>query len=427
MFAIAEAILLGLSASTMLSATDLELAHTPRPLPSSHVHGKTPAEAFARMNKVLLRDGVRTAACDTMDHGALNGVFRRLHALRAPELDAIFKGAEDRRALHYDTLEYKDTLWDREAGLAAADAAHAAGGRAYNVTRDGKCAEAVMLYIHHLPAAARAQLAREADFALPLMPVALAPEEEQTAEYSRQTGCAACHVATKEPETPTVDCIGAPEKCPVWPEEFGAPFALHSSHPKVENASSYFYYKFHPGGEVQATLVDYTERCFPFVSAPNLFAAHPCKLLFIPTGIYLMQPSLGVDCCTFSSAVGAVPPNFLHAYTYKGTNVSAPDMYGNDVSCDYWEGPEGFKYWTVDHFDPLYHNRGHDILFQDGPTGVTWRWGNFDVSPQDDSLFHLPASADCTKTCSKLLSQDHHDALAAHVRIARMGRGDARP
>ena len=52
------------------------------------------------------------------------------------------------------------------------------------------------------------------------------------------------------------------------------------------------------------------------------------------------------------------------------------------TACDYWLGPEGFKYWTVGHHDKLYKNYGHDIVFQDGPTGVTWRWGNFDVSPQ---------------------------------------------
>ena len=62
----------------------------------------------------------------------------------------------------------------------------------------------------------------------------------------------------------------------------------------------------------------------------------------------------------------------MHAYTYQGTNQSAPDLYGNEVSCDAWTGPEGFKYWTVGHHDARYSNWGHDIVFQDGPTGVTW-------------------------------------------------------
>ena len=77
-----------------------------------------------------------------------------------------------------------------------------------------------------------------------------------------------------------------------------------------------------------------------------------------------------------------------------------PDFYGNQVSTDHWEGPLNFEYWTVGHNDKLYKNWGHDIVFKDGPTGVTWQWGNFDVSPQDDSLFKLPGSMDeCSKKC----------------------------
>jgi len=69
----------------------------------------------------------------------------------------------------------------------------------------------------------------------------------------------------------------------------------------------------------------------------------------------------------------------------------------------------------------MYKNWGHDIVFQDGPTGVTWRWGNFDVSPQPDSLFELPKGADCSKTCSKFLGAEHHEALQAHTRMALLG------
>jgi len=245
--------------------------------------------------------------------------------------------------------------------------------------------------------------------------------EHVVRSFVSASGCAACHV-NNDPQ-PTTDCSGSPDgKCPVWPREFSAPFALHASLPPIGNASSTFYYKFDadPNG-TRAQLVDYSTRCFPFVSAHNFFESKPCKLLFLNSGIYLMQPSLGIDCCTFAADVGAVPPNFLRAYAYQGTNESQPDMYGNSVQCDHWDGPDGFKYWTVSHYDSLYSNWGHDIVFQDGPTGVTWRWGNFDVSPQPASLFELPAGADCSKTCSHLMATEHHDALVAHARLARHG------
>ena len=81
------------------------------------------------------------------------------------------------------------------------------------------------------------------------------------------------------------------------------------------------------------------------------------------------------------------------------------------------EGPEGFKYWTVGHYDKIYSNWGHDIVFQDGPTGVTWRWGNFNVSTQEESLFTLPGTdTQCATKCSKLLSAEEHSSLESHVR-----------
>ena len=83
--------------------------------------------------------------------------------------------------------------------------------------------------------------------------------------------------------------------------------------------------------------MDYRERCFPLVNAKSSFEAKPCKLYLSP-GHLLSQPSHNIDCCTFVSGVGAVPPTFLQAYTYKSTDQLAPDFYGNQVSCDYWEG-----------------------------------------------------------------------------------------
>ena len=129
------------------------------------------------------------------------------------------------------------------------------------------------------------------------------------------------------------DCIGSPDgKCPIWPTEFDAPFGLHASVPDIKNASSTFRYKFVANG-TQAQRVEYDEHCFPFVNARSPFEAKACTLYFVPGGIYLAQPAHDIDCCLFQAGVGAVPPQFLRAYTYKGTNQTAPDMYGNDVSC----------------------------------------------------------------------------------------------
>ena len=156
-------------------------------------------------------------------------------------------------------------------------------------------------------------------------------------------------------------CSGSTE-CPVWPQEFSAPFTLYSNLRIIRGAKCEFYYSYTEERQVQT--VSYPEKCFPFVNFPSeTFSDLPCTLWFNPSGIFLSQPGR-VDCCTFKAGVGAVPPQFLQSMSLVGQDVDAPDMYGNTVKCDEWEG-QTFKYWTVGKNDPLYKNVGHDIVFQD--------------------------------------------------------------
>ena len=282
------------------------------------------------------------------------------------------------------------------------------------ITRDGKCHEAVMIFIHHLPKATREELAASGVFtwgSLPQIPREHHFDKKQKLDeegaagnsvaenYARAVSCADGHITTPTDEQYSPSCLGVEDEseCPVWPEQFSAPFGLYATAPPVKNASSMFYY--HVTKNFQKQLIDYLEKCLPLVPG-NAIHNEPCKLYFQSEGIFLSQPSKGVNCCLFVEQVGAVPVQFLHSFTRIAQNVYAPDLYGNKVSCDYWEGPGGFAYWTVGNNDPLYHNFGHDIKFQDGQTGVSWRWGNFDVSPQNETIFDLPGSMDeCMTPC----------------------------
>ena len=278
--------------SAELSFADLARARTPRPAETSHVHGANAADAFAKMNHFLQGGSLRTRSCDQWNTTELDELARALHGLRDPALDAEYKQRGDRRALHFDGFEHKERLWEAEAGRLEP------GTQDFAAARDGKCAEIVMWWIHHLAEGQRAQIAAMPDFELPLMPADLAPEELRSAEYKQQTGCSACHMpidaekAPAEQEAETRDdppkCLGSSE-CPVWPREFSAPFALHATFPPIAHANSTFYYKFTADGTTQATLVDYETRCFPFVNAGALFSGAPCKLLFVPSGIYLLD------------------------------------------------------------------------------------------------------------------------------------------
>lgn len=220
------------AASRRLSDKDSARAAQPRPDKSSAVHGATPADAFAGMNKVLLADAVRTAPCESFDHPSLNSVASVLYKLREADLDAGYKGKKDRRALHFESFDYKETLWKAEEHAATTLASHAPGSLNYNATRDGKCAEAVMWYIHHLSEGERERLAQIEAFALPLMPHDVSPVKARAHEYDQQIGCTSCHVAVHVPGTPPITPI--PDKNSTEPQyPVTCPIDSSTGKPKV--------------------------------------------------------------------------------------------------------------------------------------------------------------------------------------------------
>lgn len=395
--------------------------------------------------------------CSDLKIDALRGIQERLFKVSASELLSIYSEATDNRRERHSSVDSMNEHWENLLARTPENG--------MPMLRDSLCHEIVMRFVHHTTDAVKEHLLKDAEFVLPSLPTEqhLPPSDSAKLaheEYVAATGCQACHsrlVPLPSPETPDCDaqlkakcgkrgvlmkdscfscvkqaelsacsaaeidawcdhppaCIGA-ETCPVWPPVFGAPFTLYSTIPWIRGAKSYFYYKY--DSETQVQTVDYIDKCFPFVSASNFIRNKPCKLYFNPSGIYLSQPGR-VDCCQFVAGVGAVPPEFLQSYTLVGQNVTAPDMYGNDVKCDEWSGPDGFKYWTSGKDDETYRNStGHDIVFQDGPTGVTWRWGKFDPLPPGDH-FTLPAG--CDKACPKFLEAQEMAALHADAHVKR--------
>lgn len=198
------------------SASDLRRARTARPARGSRTHGATPAEAFRGMNEVLRSAAVKTAPCETFEHATLNGVARALHKLRDPELHVHYASKKDKRALHFDSLEYKERLWEAETAAAVASRQYAPGSHGYNATRDGKCAETVMWWVHHLSEDARGILARLEDFVLPLMPQDVAPKDARSHEYDQQIGCTSCHTPVHIPGQPPITPI--PQKNSTAPQ-----------------------------------------------------------------------------------------------------------------------------------------------------------------------------------------------------------------
>jgi len=184
----------------------------------------------------------------------------------------------------------------------------------------------------------------------------------------------------------------APPAKPTWPVEFDSPFGLTNLFPKspILNVTSHFYYNW---DQYQSQVIDYPNRCIPGLEKTG--ETYPCKLYFNPQGVYLSQPALNITCCQYFAGVGAVPPTFLEGMTWN-SQQTASDYYGYIHQCDYWTG-DLFAYWTDS-------QSGFDVLFQDGPSGTFWGWGEFNVNPQSKSIFTLPASNSvCNKKCPGVL------------------------
>eukprot|EP00693_Jakoba_libera_P002838 EC692931.1.p2 GENE.EC692931.1~~EC692931.1.p2 ORF type:complete len:222 (+),score=87.66 EC692931.1:99-764(+) len=186
-----------------------------------------------------------------------------------------------------------------------------------------------------------------------------------------------------------VAAAASPDK-PVWPTNFVSPFGLYVAFPSVVNGSADFYYKY--DSLAQAQLIDYQQHCIPLVHWDAV--GHPCQLFFQPSGIYVHQPATGLECCQLVADVGAVPPEFLKPFTFDSVQQNITDMYGDSHTTNYWTGPDDFAYWTD-------ATTGFDVRFKDGPTGITWRWGNFDVKEQSVDTFKLP-NPNCSKKCGFL-------------------------
>eukprot|EP00658_Telonema_sp_P-2_P079772 TRINITY_DN77_c0_g2_i1.p1 TRINITY_DN77_c0_g2~~TRINITY_DN77_c0_g2_i1.p1 ORF type:complete len:400 (+),score=48.03 TRINITY_DN77_c0_g2_i1:318-1517(+) len=109
--------------------------------------------------------------------------------------------------MHFDSLDHKELLWHGEAAATTSHPRYFPGTSSYNATREGKCAEMVMWWVHHLAESTRAELQHVADFVLPLMPRDTAPEQDQSHEYAQQIGCTSCHTPVHLPGSPPMTPI----------------------------------------------------------------------------------------------------------------------------------------------------------------------------------------------------------------------------
>jgi len=182
-----------------LDPIDLKRAYQPRPLPDSHVIAADGKSIFSAMNNYLTAQSVQTMACEEFDHDLLNSVARQLFPFHDERLNNIYRGRNDRRQLHFSDMKYKEALWKEEEKMSKFyPITHGIGSSQYNMTRDGKCAELVMWWVHHLPISSKNFLNTMKEFKLPLLPNGESVQpKDQSKEYSYQVSCTSCHSVSK--------------------------------------------------------------------------------------------------------------------------------------------------------------------------------------------------------------------------------------
>jgi hypothetical protein len=130
------------------------------------------------MNNYLNGQSVQTSPCDEFTHGGLNKIAELMLQLKNLQLNSMYASRGDKRTLTSD--EEHTALWeDEHAKAAASPNTHGEGTINYNITRDGKCAEIVMWWVHHLTAGTQDSLVSGPDFTLPLMPTKHSETDDQ--------------------------------------------------------------------------------------------------------------------------------------------------------------------------------------------------------------------------------------------------------
>jgi hypothetical protein len=200
--------LLGLAVAAnafSLTQADIARARQPKPLASSHVVGEDTTQIFATMNEFLSKQPVHSQPCEHFTFDELNDLARTIWGFRNQDLNKIYAKADDNRKLHFDEsrgLEYKEKLWAKENQLMSSDPVkYGAGSKHHEIVREGKCAEMVMWWVHHLAEPARAMLAGMVK--IPLMPAnglkehVIDVEDTHTQaakeEQIYQVKCSSCH------------------------------------------------------------------------------------------------------------------------------------------------------------------------------------------------------------------------------------------
>jgi len=431
------------------SATDMLRASSSD---ARRMGGRTFTDMASKINAHLVAQGTVLKECREFELPALDDLVRQMWCHLSEDLHSVYKAhGGDLRKLRFSSLEEFERHWAQVNSAAEAD-----GADAVHALKEAKCAEALMLYTHHVPEEAKALLKASA---MPTMP-AYRPEAARHATvgkaYTESYTCVSGHNMTANH---TSDHI-----LPHWPAEVHYHALGHGAYPfwlggggsggsgaKIEAWWS----------EPKASEKLYHASCDLSEMGYSKKSSGPCIHLFVGVQpspkAYMYTPELDF-CCTsepgpdthrplparvmrrpmppqLSSAtrrllqppggqtmmLSTVTSDFMDIFTYKGTGDFKGTYYTGTIK-KYLLGPLSssqpvsyFWYYTTPDGRPVEQGEGGDgspggggpdrRLLQGGGKGIVvyheYNTTSFESAKLDASEFAVPDICKSTTTsCS---------------------------
>jgi len=384
-----------LAPSTYASKTDLMRASSKNQ--TTRLGGVTPQEIADKINKFLLNSPVQNRDCHDHSVDELNDLVRQMFPHLSTELSVLYNEA-DGRSNRLNNLDEYEKLW-----LSEVDS---------DTTREGKCAEVIMLWAHHLSEASKQSLA----ISLPSLPVHDPEKSAESELYSARTSCVTGHAMVAGGDGSN------DHQWPNWPEE------LHY-HAKGHGA-----YPFWWGGGSDSGDADlevwYSEKFgaekfyHSSCTGQSSWLSGACTHLMFASGRNEGQAYLYTNdkCCKSQATSGGFGPtevlsppqgNFVDVFSYQG-EVDFNGVYYQGKAKYYTmklpnsEPVQDFWYFTDLDGKPVQQgeagvgptdqgypsSRGHTIWHDYNPSSL-------DTSGIDDSVFDIPAICKSTSlTCA---------------------------
>jgi len=349
--------------------------------------------------------------CSSFSHEGLNDIVRKMHSFFSPELqEAYANAAKDLRLRGEKSLDDYEKRWLKE------DAHFKKNADSSEALREAKCAEVLMLWVHHVPEKAKKSLR---SMALPKLPEFKFETLRQTpsvaARYSNSFTCVTGH---NQQTGHTSD-----HKWPHWPAEAHYHGMGHGPYPFWGN----------PGGgetpakievwwsEKQSAEKFYHSSCA--IANAGASADGPCYHLFVGAQpnpkAYLY--SAKEDFCCVSSPTGssqsgsqteqlsAPQSDFMDNMTDSGEMNFTGDFYTGKVKKYIIQLPDSepvdyFWYLTTPEGLPVEQGEGGMPSSDDNPTSsgkgiLIWHEYNtstFEATTLNSSVFEVPDV--CQKT-----------------------------